>query len=97
MPKFNHSFSGNIFDRKLTHNELVRAIRFAIAAEYEAIQLYEQLSESIDDKLSKKVLLGVAQEEEVHVGEFLKVLEHLDPDEFENYEKGKSEVEEKFE
>jgi hypothetical protein len=38
MPEFGHPFSGLASDRKLTHEELVRAIRFMIAAEYEAVQ-----------------------------------------------------------
>jgi len=36
MPEFSSPFSGNKYDRKLTHEELVRAIRFMVAAEYEA-------------------------------------------------------------
>ena len=40
MPEFTNAFSGLKEDRKLTHDELVRAIRFMIAAEYESIQLY---------------------------------------------------------
>ena len=47
----------------LTHNELVRAIRFMIAAEYEAIQLYTQLAESTDNKLAQEVLLDITNEE----------------------------------
>ena len=43
MPEFTNAFSGLKENRKLTHDELVRAIRFMIAAEYEAIQLYTQL------------------------------------------------------
>ncbi len=53
MPEFTNAFSGLKENRKLTHDELVRAIRFMIAAEYEAIQLYTQLAESIDHKLDK--------------------------------------------
>jgi hypothetical protein len=39
MPGFGSSFSGIANDRKLTHEELIRAIRFMVAAEYEAAQL----------------------------------------------------------
>ena len=39
MPEFGNPFSGISKDRKLTKEELIRAIRFMIAAEYEAIQL----------------------------------------------------------
>ena len=34
MPEFSTAFSVQKSDRKLTHQELVRAIRFMIAAEY---------------------------------------------------------------
>lgn len=94
MPEFGQSFSGMKSDRKLTHEELVRAIRFMVAAEYEAIQLYAQLAESIDDEISRDVLLDIADEERVHAGEFLRLLYHLAPDEKELYAQGVEEVEE---
>ena len=37
MPEFGTPFSGLARDRKLTNEELARAIRFMVAAEYEAI------------------------------------------------------------
>jgi len=45
MPDFGSPFSGLANHRKLTHTELIRAIRFMVAAEYEAVQLYTQLAE----------------------------------------------------
>jgi len=51
MPTFGSPFSGLAKDRKLTDAELIRAIRFMVASEYEASQLYMQLAESIDNKL----------------------------------------------
>lgn len=96
MPDFGSSFSGLANDRKLTHEELIRAIRFAIAAEYEATQLYMQLAESIDNKLAVKVLKEIADEELVHVGEFLRLLRELAPNEEKFYAKGAKEVEEKM-
>ncbi|MEI3567649.1 MAG: hypothetical protein V8Q16_06040 [Akkermansia muciniphila] len=63
MPEFTNAFSGLKEDRKLTHDELVRAIRFMIAAEYESIQLYTQLAASIDDKLAQEVLWDISNEE----------------------------------
>ena len=74
MPEFGDPFSGMAADRKLTHEELVRAIRFMVSAEYEAIQLYMQLAESTDHELAKKVLVDIADEEKVHAGEFLRLL-----------------------
>ena len=94
MPEFTTPFSGNRADRKLTKAELVRAIRFSISAEYEAIQLYMQIAESIDDELSQKVLIDIANEEREHAGEFLKLLRHLDPEEEKYYRNGYEEVEE---
>lgn len=96
MPDFGNSFSGLAKDRKLTHEELVRAIRFMIAAEYEAIQLYMQLAESTDNKLAIDVLKDIADEERVHAGEFLRLLKELAPDEEKFYAEGAEEVEEEI-
>ena len=93
MPDFGSPFAGLASDRKLTGAELVRAIRFMVAAEYEAVQLYMQLAESIDDKLAQEVLGDIADEERVHAGEFLRLLKHLAPDEEKFYAEGAEEVE----
>ena len=93
MPGFGSPFSGLASDRKLTHEELVRAIRFMVAAEYEATQLYTQLAESTDNKLAVQVLKEIADEALVHVGEFLRLLRELAPDEEKFYAKGAKEVE----
>jgi len=97
MPDFGTAFSGLANDRKLTHEELIRAIRFMIAAEYEAIQLYMQLAESTDNTLAIEVLKDVADEERVHAGEFLRLLHELAPDEASFYAEGEEEVEEEIE
>ena len=97
MPEFANPFSGLKKDRKLTHAELVRAIRFMVAAEYEAIQLYMQLAESTDNELAIDVLKDIADEERVHAGEFLRLLKELEPDEEKFYREGAEEVEEKTE
>ena len=92
MPAFGSPFSGLENDRKLTDEELVRAIRFMVAAEYEATQLYTQLAESTDNKLAVQVLKEIADEELVHVGEFLRLLRELAPNEEKLYAKGAKEV-----
>ncbi|TGE38158.1 rubrerythrin [Desulfosporosinus fructosivorans] len=97
MPDFGNSFSGLAKDRKLTEQELIRAIRFMISAEYEAIQLYMQLAESTDNKLAIEVLTDIADEEKVHAGEFLRLLKELAPDEEKFYMEGAQEVEEEIE
>ncbi len=97
MPDFGSPFSGLAEDRKLTDQELVRAVRFMIAAEYEAIQLYMQLAESTDNELAIDVLKDIADEERVHAGEFLRLLHELAPDEKTFYAEGAEEVEEEIE
>jgi len=94
MPEFGNPFSGLAKDRKLTDTELVRAIRFMISAEYEAVQLYMQLAESIDNQLAIDTLRDIADEERVHAGEFLRLLHELAPDEKKLYDEGADEVQE---
>jgi rubrerythrin len=96
MPEFGSPFSGLAKEKKLTHAELVRAIRFMVSAEYEAIQMYMQLAESTDNKLAIEVLKDIADEERVHAGEFLRLLHELAPDEEKFYAEGMEEVEEEI-
>jgi len=84
-------------ERKLDQGEIVRTIRFVIAAEYEAIQLYTQIAESTDNQLVKMVMLDIADEEKVHAGEFLRLLQEIEPSEEEFYQDGYREVEELIE
>ncbi len=97
MPEFASPFSGLAHDRKLTDSELVRAIRFMVAAEYEAVQMYMQLAESTDNKLVIQVLEDIADEERVHAGEFLRLLYELAPEEETFYAEGAAEVDEERE
>ena len=94
MAEFGSPFSGLANKKKLKDAELIRAIRFMVAAEYEATQLYMQLAESTDNKLAVIVLKDIANEERVHAGEFLRLLQELAPDEKKFYAKGADEVEE---
>ena len=93
MPEFSSPFTGNANNRKLTTEELIRAIRFSVASEIEAAQIYVQLAESIENKLAEKVLREIADEELVHVGEFLRLLREIAPDEEKFYAAGAKEVE----
>jgi rubrerythrin len=93
MPEFESPFSGLASDRKLTDEELIRSVRYMVAAEYEATQLYTQLAESTDNKLAILVLRDIADEERVHAGEFLRLLRELAPDEEKFYARGAKEVE----
>ena len=96
MPEFGQPFSGNK-TKMLSEEELIRSVRFMIAAEYEAVQLYMQLAESTDNELAIAVLKDIADEERVHAGEFLRLLKELAPDEFDFYAEGAEEVEEEIE
>ena len=93
MAEFAHAFYGNASPRKITHSELVRAIRLMVTDEYEAISIYTQLAESTDNELAKEVLIDIANEEKVHAGEFLRLLKELAPDEEQWYADGAAEVE----
>ncbi|MCX6120555.1 MAG: hypothetical protein NTX44_02920 [Ignavibacteriales bacterium] len=92
MAEFGSSFSGLANNRKLTDTELIRAIRFMVAAEYEAIQLYTQLAESTDNKIAIAVLKDIGNEELIHAGEFLRLLRELAPNEEKLYGEGAEEV-----
>ena len=94
MPHFENSCNIQHCLRKLSHEELIRGIRFNIAAEYEAIQLYEQIKESTENKIVHKVLTDIINEEKEHAGELLTLLKILAPDEEKFYKEGEKEVEE---
>lgn len=96
MPDFGQPFNVMKSDRMLTDQELIRALRMMVAAEYEAIQLYQQLAESTHNTLAQQVLYDIADEEKVHAGEFLRLIRELDPQEEEFYKQGYKEVEEEF-
>jgi rubrerythrin len=94
MPEFVNPFSGKVPDRKLTHEELVRAIRLNLAAEHEAVHLYMAHADATDHPLAKEVLIDIANEERVHAGEFQRLLEILTGDEDKYMDEGREEVDE---
>ncbi len=94
MPEFVNPFSGKVPERKLTLEELIRAIRLNIAAEHEAVHLYMAHADATDHPLAKRVLIDIANEERVHIGEFERLLEILTGDEARWLAEGKAEVDE---
>ena len=76
MPEFANPFSGGTAGKLLTHSELVRAIRFMIAAE------------STDNEIARKVLRDITDEEKEHAGEFRHLLTLLAPGDEEHYADG---------
>lgn len=83
-------------DKPLDYREILRAIRISIAAELDAVHLYETIADSTPDIRVKKVMQHVADEEKVHVGEFQKLLTILDPEEVSHLQEGFEEVEEEL-
>ena len=69
-------------------------LRAAIIAELDAINLYEQMADMAQDRDLKKLFLDVAREEKTHVGEFHTFLLGKDPQQKNELEEGKKEVEE---
>ena len=94
MPDFANPFSQNVPPKKMSLPELTRAIRLNIAAELEATSIYEAHAEATENPLARKVLLDIANEERVHVGEFTQLLKILLSDEQQWLEIGSEEVDE---
>jgi len=67
-------------------------LRAAIIAELDAINLYEQMADMIQNKNIRKLLLDVAREEKTHVGEFQTFLLREDHQQQDELEKGKKEA-----
>lgn len=81
-------------DRPLTKTEIAQALRWAIEAELDAINIYEQLAAGIEDERIKHIFLDVANEEKEHFGEFLAALFEVDEELAKYMKEGFKEVEE---
>jgi len=92
MPEFNNPFSGMVPERKMTMEELIRALRLDVAGELEAIHAYMAHADATDNPLAKAVLIDIADEERVHVGELQRLLSILTGNEDDFLKKGTLEV-----
>ncbi len=79
-------------NRKLSDVEILRAIKFAITSEFEAIQIYQQIMESTDNQNVHKVLEEITDDEKKHAGGLYKLLEILSPQDEIEYQKGVQET-----
>ncbi len=79
---------------KLGREGAAEALRLAIMAELDAINLYLQLARSIEDVRLRKLFEDVAREEKTHLGEFLEALRRLDPEQAKELEEGAREARE---
>lgn len=81
MAEFVNPFPGRLPDRKLSKSELIRALRQNLAAELEAIHLYTAVAEATNNAIARERLENIADEERVHAGEFLRLIEMFTGDE----------------
>jgi rubrerythrin len=90
---FQDPFAGVSLGRDMNDAEMIRAIRLDLASEQEAIATYEAHADAAgDDVLVQLVLLSIANEEKVHVGELQMLLDVLTGTEFMQMNKGMKEV-----
>jgi rubrerythrin len=94
--EFSNPF-GTTVPRKMNAAELASAIRQDIAAELDAVALYQAHIDATDDERAKKVLAHARDDEKEHVGEFMALLEILDPKQAAYLKKGKTEIAELLE
>ena len=94
LASINHVFNAS---KKLNDEELLRAIKFAIVSEFEAIQIYQQIAEATENVGAKRVMLDIAREEKQHVGELRELLKVLAPYDEDEYMEGAEETKENLE
>jgi rubrerythrin len=75
-------------------NKDKQILRMSIIAEFDAINLYEQFADQTSNTKLRKILLDIAREEKVHIGEFEALLEEIDVEHEPAEEEGEEEVEE---
>lgn len=95
MPNFSNPLEFNSGE-PLNDRDLLFALQQCMADEAEAAMRYEKIAEATDDSFVKDVLLDIAREEHIHIGEFRRAISIKFP-EFAAIElEGKKEVDEKF-
>lgn len=75
-------------------NRDAQILRLSIIAEFDATNLYEKLATLAESDDVRKVLLDIAREEKVHVGEFETLLELVDSEHEDAEDEGEDEAEE---
>lgn len=77
-----------------TKAELIEAVRQDIIGELDAINQYNDHIQRTENPLARSVWQSIKDEERVHVGELLALLNALDPSELKKLKAGQEEVEE---
>lgn len=95
MPNFSNPLEFNL-SQTLNDRDLLYALQQCMADEAEAAMRYEKIAEAAKDSFVKEVLLDIAREEHIHIGEFRRAISIKFP-EFTSVElQGRKEVDEKF-
>ena len=81
---------------EITKQELISAIRLSLCAEEEAVHLYDSIAEYTTDERVKKLMKDVANEEQVHIGEFQALLKIMEGDELDKVGEGEKEAAKKI-
>lgn len=92
MPAFLNPYAGNAPDRPMSNTELVRALRLNLAGELEAIATYNAHADACSDAFVKEILTDIANEERVHVGELMRLIQRVTGDEEKYLMQGMEEV-----
>lgn len=79
MPEFSNPFMVSTPQTTLSEDDIIRAVRFMISAELEAINQYDLVREHSFNSSVRQVLRSIVTEEKKHVGELLTLLYALSP------------------
>ncbi len=86
--------NGDITMLNHSNKNIITAVRQDIIGELEAINQYNQHISQFDNAMAKGVWQSIKNEERVHVGELMALLQQLCPDEAKKLQDGYQEVEE---
>ena len=70
----------------------LQMLRFSMISELDAVNIYETFADLTKNQKIKQVMLDVAEEEKVHVGEFKRLMKNIDPKYQDFEDDGESEV-----
>lgn len=77
---------------QMSAQEVIQALRVDVAGELEAIVGYEAHALATNDERVKKVLYHIANEEKQHVGELEQLINILNPNDAQLFDKGRQAV-----
>lgn len=95
MAGIGNPFVANV-QKQMNTGELVQALRVDLTGELEAIIVYEAHAMATNDERVKKVLHHIADEERQHIGELQELLFLLDPNEAQQTQKGRQEIQQQL-